>query len=508
MKKLFYALTISLGVVSSCFANLNGNGFYRVLNYGSSRWGVLIDNYASVDFLAGSADLHSLLLTNNTDEVLSDPGSVVYISKKSNNQYDVAAQGVTLESLVNNNISIRANGTGNNNQEVYMMYGTYKGATKYIGDANIITSQEYGKASINVTNTDFNKWYIIPMDVNSDNYFGTVPSVTAENGLYTTLFTSFAYKPFSENVTAYYIGRVGYGMAEMVEITDAVPPGSPVVIKCAGEKVSDNKLQILEQQTTLPANALTGVYFNYSGSTNVNKVKYDPATMRILGVCSDGSIGFVTGEIESIPANTAYLKVPEGSAPEIKCVSSQEYEQNLPEAPENFTFGKEDYALYPQGDDDYSGTFDIPAPQNGETDVKLRFYASSATKADDSFIGAYGSDVKITEGASSLPFQYGSPYYWILSNWKGGTLQVTINLQYQYVKFYSETAGINTVLTDNTVISYDGNTIRCEGGQGIKIYDMAGRLVSSSKENSINVSSLAKGTYVVVAGGISQKFQL
>ena len=506
MKKYLLAVLLSTSIAFSGFANLNGDGYYRVMNYGSSRWATLVDNYATVDFFAGTADLHSLVLTNNTEDILSDPGSVVYISKKSNNQYDVAGQGVTLESLVNNTISIRANGTGSNNENVYMIYGTYKGATKYIGDANIITSEEYGKASLNVTNANFNKWYIVPMDINSGNYFGAVPNVISGNNLYTTLFTSFAYKPYSQGVTAYYIGRVGYGMAEMVEITDAVPPGSPVVIKCAGENVADNKLQIMEQQTTLPANALTGVYFDYSGSTNVNRVKYDPETMRVLGICADGSIGFIKGDIDYIPANSAYLKVPAGSAPEIKCVTSQEYEQNLPEAPEYFYFGDEEYALYPQGDDNYTGMFELPA-SDGDGNLKLQFYASSTTKAGENYIGAYGSDSNLQEGSVTLPFQYGSPYSWILPNWKGGTLQVTINLQYQYVKFQSEFAGIDSVISLDGNIIYDGTTILCESANEIDVYNIGGQLAISSQGNSLNISNLPKGVYIVVANGKSLKIQ-
>lgn len=505
MKKFFLALTLSAGFVFTGHANLTNNGYYRVMNYGSARWASLIDNYASVDFLAGSADLHSLLLTNDTQEVLSDPGSVVYITKRSSNQYDVAAQGVTLESLVDNTISIRENGKGSNNESLYMIYGTYKGVTKYIGDANIKQDQKIGKASINVSNTNFNKWYIIPVNVNSDNYFGTIPTVSSNNGKFTTLFTSFAYKPYSEGVTAYYIDRVGYGMAEMVEITDAVPPGSPVIIKCAGENVADNKVQLVEMQNTLPSNSLTGVYFNYSGYPESNQVKYDKNTMRILGVCSDGSLGFVTGNIDYIPANTAYLKVPQGSSPEIKCVTTAQYEQNLPEAPEYFAFG-DDNALYPQGDDNYTGTFDIPAPADGK-DLKIQFTASSKTKAGDNLLGAYGSDVNITAGNSSYPFQYGSPYSWILPGWKGGSLEVTINLQYQYVKFYSESAGVDVIYSITGDILYNGDSVYCENASGIKVYNLSGQLMKSCEGDTLNISDLPKGTFIVTAKDKSLKIQ-
>lgn len=508
MKKFLFALSLS-GMFFTAFANLNGNGYYRVMNFGSSRWANLIDDKASVDFFAGSADLHSMQLTNDTEAILSSPGSVVYINQVANNQYDVAAQGVTLESLVDNTIKIQANGTSSaNNQTLYRIYGTYKGVTKYIGDSNIITIEEFGNASLNVSNVNFNKWYIMPLDAASDNYFGAVPSVTAGNNYYTTLFTSFAYKPYSAGVKAYYISRVGYGMAEMVEITGAVPPGSPVVIQCAGQKVSDNRMQIEELQDVLPANALTGVYFNYYGSKSYsNRVAYDPKTMRVLGVCSDGSLGFVTSDIEYIPANSAYLTVPEGSLPEIKCVSTAEYEQNLPQAPEQFYFG-DTALLLPQGDDNYSGTFTLPASTSEDMAMKIRFYASS-TRADDNFIGAYSpnnTDVYLTApGSDLLPFQYGSDNYWVLADWFGGDLTVTLNLKYQYIKFQSQRAGIDSVISSPDNLLYDGESVICESASHIAIYNMAGQLMTESKNNSCNVSGLPKGVYVAVANGKSIK---
>lgn len=509
MKKLFIALTILSGISSSAFANLTGSGFYRVQNYGSSRWGVLIDNKAEVDFFAGSADLHSLQLTNNTEEVLSDPGSIIYVTELSNNRYDVAAQGVTLESLVNATVSIRINGTGVNNENLYMIYGTAKGVTKYIGDSNIITSQEYGNASINVANQNFNKWYVLPVSATSDNYFGVKPSVKAGGQNYTTLFTSFAYKPYSPGVKAYYIARTGFGMAEMVEITGAVPPGSPVVIQCASENVSDNRMEVMMLQDVLPSNSLTGVYFNYYASEAYsNRVKYDPETMRILGVCSDGSLGFVKGDIDFIPANSAYLKVPADSAPELKCVSPQEYEANLPEAPESFNLD-DTYFLYPQGEDNYTGTFDIPA-NSDYSDVLLRFYATGSTA--EKFIGAYegnGANVNLeTTGNATLPFTYGSPYYWVLPKWQGGTLQVVINLQNQYVKFSTQMSGVDSIYANGDELTFDGLAIRSETASKITLYNTEGQIVKSTIGNSLEVAGLAKGIYIATANGKSLKIVL
>lgn len=505
MNKLFIALILATGIVFTGYSNLNGSGYYRVKNFGSARWANLVDNKSQVDFFAGTADLHSLQLNNNTEEILSDPGSVVYINELSGNQYDVAAQGVSLENLVNNTITIRENGTGEDGQKTYMIYGVYKGTTKYLGDSNIILSKQFGTANLNVANPNFNKWYIIPLDETSNNYFAAKPSINVGGNLYTTLFTSFAYKPYSKGVKAYYIARTGYGMAEMVEITGAVPPGSPVVIQCASENISDNRMQVVELQDVLPSNSLTGVYFNYVASSKyANQVRYDPNTMRILGVCSDGSLGFITSDMDYIPANTAYLKVPADSAPELKCVSPQEYEANLPEAPESF-YLDDSFILLPQGEDIYTGTFDIPA-NSDYSDKNIRFYTSNTSNAN--YIGPFltsGNNVSLqTTGNNTLPFSYNSPYYWVLPKWQGGTLQVTINLLYQNVKFSTNMSAVDSIVADDSNLTYDGKYVYYNGTAEIKIYNTAGQLVASSN-NYLDMTNLAPGVYVAVANGNSIK---
>jgi hypothetical protein len=44
---------------------------------------------------------------------------------------------------------------------------------------------------------------------------------------------------------------------------------------------------------------------------------------------SDGSLGFITADIEYLPANKAYLKVPAGSAKEIRIITENEYETSI-----------------------------------------------------------------------------------------------------------------------------------------------------------------------------------
>lgn len=506
MRKEIIALMIGMAIAPA-MASITGNGFYRVKNYGSSRWANLVDNTASVDIGASTADLHALQLTNNYEEIVSDPGSIIFITNIGGTQYDIAGQGITLGNLINVPMNIAENGTAPDGQELYLIYGTYKGATKYIGDANLLTSQEYGTASINVPNSykDFNKWEFLPLDASGDNYFGAVPTVATEQGNYTTMFTSFAYRPYSAGVKAYYISRVGYGMVEMVEITGAVPPGSPVVIECAGSNASDNRLEILQSQEVLPSNSLTGVYFDYQGRTYANQVKYNPKTMRVLGKCSDGSLGFITSDIEYIPSNTAYLTVPEGTSPELKCVQTEEYEASLPQAPEDFYF-TEDFVLLPQGEYEYEGSGYVPAPQDGKN-LKLRFYIPGS-RADETYVAPSslsGGDVVISMGTVvKLPFDYNSPYYWVLENWTGGELNVTLNLQYQSATFNAKAAGVERMASETGLV-YNGNWVSCPGANEISVYNLSGQRVAHVSGDSLNLSHLPKGVYLATANGKTLK---
>ena len=72
-----------------------------------------------------------------------------------------------------------------------------------------------------------------------------------------------------------------------------------------------------------------GVYFDNSNNKHWNRVAYDPNTMRVLGKLSDGSLGFITADLEYLPANKAYLKVPAGSAREIRIITEDEYATSI-----------------------------------------------------------------------------------------------------------------------------------------------------------------------------------
>ena len=517
MKRICISLA-TIGILAvgsfSASADLNGNGYYRVKNYGTQRWASLVDDKGSVNVAANSADLHSLRLNKDTEEILSDPASIIYIESLGNSEYNLAAQGTSLQSLVGYSLNLKADGSADG-QKLYRAYGTYMGYTKYIGDGNLVTSQQFGDATINISdvNSDIAKWMIIPVEAKTENFFGPIPTLEVGGKLYNPLFTSFAYTPYSSGVKAYYIGRVGFGMAEMIEITSGVPAGSPVIIECAGENAAENRVSIITNETALPNNSLRGVYFNYDRYGQTNLTAYNPKTMRMLGKCADGSLGYITADIDYIPANTSYLVVPEGTSAELKCVSPAEYEANLPETPESifmvgsmtgWDFSDGSLALFPQDEYTYSGSFNLPANENGGN-VEFRFITSLGD--ENSSLGAAGNNTAIDYRAGNYTgtFTPGSTNSWSLESWPGAAVTVTLNLQYESMTFDYDRAGVKTLESLNGAFKYSNGVITSAGKGGISVANISGQTVATTTGSELDINSLPKGVYVVTANGNSIK---
>ena len=47
--------------------------------------------------------------------------------------------------------------------------------------------------------------------------------------------------------------------------------------------------------------------------------------MRVLGLTSEGKLGYITADIDYLPANQSYLVVPAGTAKELTIVTEAEY---------------------------------------------------------------------------------------------------------------------------------------------------------------------------------------
>lgn len=321
MKKI---LTLLFAAVTAfgMYADLNGNGYYRVENYKTHRYASVIDNRGSIDIISTTADLQAIKLWRVFADVSHDPGSIFYITKVSGDDYQLTAQGTGLYQIIGHYLKLRENGNADG-QKLYMAYGTNGKATRYLGDGNIL-DRDYGTMATNCSG-DYRKWFILPMESDGKNYFGAYPDVEAGGGLYSTIYADFPFSAYSKGVKMYYVSNIGTSIAELTEIEGTVPMSTPVVVECVGEASSDNRLNVGGKAEDISGNKLRGQYFNCDIPGHVNRIAYDPTTMRVLGRCKDGSLGFVkVSGLDYIPANTAYLVVPGWYSDELKCVKTHE----------------------------------------------------------------------------------------------------------------------------------------------------------------------------------------
>lgn len=329
MKKVILFL-FAIFTLGSVFAQLNGNGYYRVQNKKTLRYIRVIDNRGSVNLESTTADLAALQTIKGFENVVSDPASIIYI-KKAGDGYDFLAQGTSSYSIIGYYVKLLKRGT------TYEAYAQHAGLTKYLCDEDFDGPD--GVVSTNARG-DISNWYIKPVSQSDGQYFGFKPTVTVGNEYYTTIYAAF---PFTlpEGMTAYYITKVDTKDSKTIavweEVKDGkVPAATAVYVKCKSSDYADNKIVIGENGvSSLPGNLMRGVYFNNGSKKHNNQLAYDPNTMRVLGVGADGKLAFVTAgaDVKFIPANTAYINVPAGSSKELELVSKTDYDMGIDDLP-------------------------------------------------------------------------------------------------------------------------------------------------------------------------------
>lgn len=345
-------LTMALGFVSllPAAAQLNGDGFYRVQNTSTNRFIVLLDDKTNgIQMSNGDADQHALATiipgTNNAS-VISNPASIFYITKASDKlEYNLRGQGTDAHSFIGYYLTIE------NARKVtgaYTATGTAKGFSLRLGDnpneGGRIWFGNEDKGEIPYKSDMYRTtlkegltyWYIKPVSsTSSDCYFGIAPDIKADGYYYKSFYAGFGFKALPAGMKAKYITKVDNGAACAVykEIKGTVPQSVPMIIECTSDLPANNKLDLIESTSGTPKdNCLTGVYFNHEFDESINSIHnvqtpYDATTMRILGTCKDGSLGYVkSSTLKYIPANTAYLKVTADAPDELKIVSEEEYE--------------------------------------------------------------------------------------------------------------------------------------------------------------------------------------
>ena len=317
MKKSLLSLLLLLPL--TLYAQLNGSGFYRIQNYKTDRYFVMVDDTAWVVVTASTQDINTgafRLVRPFEERVASNPATICYLTKHTNYQYNVSGQGMDLYARVKSYLEFRQQSNG-----TYTIGGTGTSGgvsmTKYLRDTEDPDDVAYiYTVSSNLNNYCY--WWVRP--INDKYYFGPKPTVKAiiegDSLYYLPFYASFSVV-LNDNVKAYYVSEVKGSYAKITACTTFAPTTTPVILECKSETPSDNKVTLSPATYTISDNKLKGVYFCNdvpAESKHRNVTVYNSSTMRVLGRADDGRLAFVkASDLKYIPANTCYLQVAAGS---------------------------------------------------------------------------------------------------------------------------------------------------------------------------------------------------
>lgn len=317
MKRIITCLifcVMNLGI----YAQLS-EGYYRLQCKETGRYLTVHNNYVDKESAKsrGQVEFHSLQTISGFDNVVNDPGSVIYL-KKTSKGYIIESQGFTTGG---HNIYLQFD----QRDDAYIIYTTikYDGTdfTRYLRDYQ----SEDGECYIT---TDKSKspnwqWYVTPVNNNDKHYLGLKGDVKVGNSYYTTFYAAFPVQ-LGSGMKAYAVNTLTENTCTLQDIGNVIPTKTPVVIECAGQSADANKITpISKSSANVGENKLDGVIFCYPVLINGaerrrnpywNVKDYDPETMRLLGE-ADGKLAFITAsDVKYLAANRAYLPVAVSSA--------------------------------------------------------------------------------------------------------------------------------------------------------------------------------------------------
>jgi hypothetical protein len=314
MKRLVSLLITALVTISA--SAQVPDGFYRVKCKETGRYLAVHNSYVNTESAknTGQVDMQSLETVAGFDNVVNDPGSVLYLRNISGG-YAIEAQGFTTD---RKQLKLNLIAVG----DAYRI----EARIVYDGEQYIRYLRDYGEDGKSYVTTDAIKspnqnWYVIP--ISDDNYFGLKGDVKVGNSYYTNTYATFPFE-LGEGMKAYAVNTLTDNSCTLKDIGSVVPAKTPVVIECVDDDAAANKVKPLtESSATVGDNKLTGVIFCYPVLTPTgqerrsnpawNCVDYDAAKMRILDV-ADNKLCFVaSGSLAFIPANSVYLPVATGT---------------------------------------------------------------------------------------------------------------------------------------------------------------------------------------------------
>lgn len=319
MKRIITVLLTALLTLSAS-AQLS-DGYYRLQCKQTGRYLAVHNNYVNKEAAkqTGQIDLQSLETIDGFDNIVNDPGSIIYL-KKTSKGYVIEGQGFTTESK---GLYLKLTKVN----DAYRIYSdlVYNGVkyTRYLRDYQSNSGQTY--ITTDASKSTNWEWYITPVSSSDKQYFGLKGDVKVGKNYYTTIYATFPIK-LGSGMKAFSVNSLTESSCSLKDIGNVIPAKTPVVIQCAGKDASSNKVTPLaSDNASVNGDKLDGVVFCYPvivggkerrKNPMWNAKDYDPETMRILGE-ADGKLCFITANKENYPylaANRAYLPVAKGSA--------------------------------------------------------------------------------------------------------------------------------------------------------------------------------------------------
>lgn len=293
-------------------------GYYRVQNVYSERYLYVMDNKGKIDYAATTIEAGAIVPKKYLEKAVYDPASVIYIQTYSNG-YTFNAQGTSTRSIIDMPIQLTKRTNG------YWCWASKSGMTKYLADVELDLDNEVGAVDTwgtNFHNTDIRLWNILPIDAETDNYFGIKPTVEVGGKYYAPFYASFPIALRSDDMKVYTVTKLNDTKAVLTELTSGgVPANTPVLIECPSNEPTGNRVDLKDgSYGSVTGSMLKGNFFRYGENmpdkySHKNVTAYNTETQRVFGVTSDGKLGLVTPTETYIPANMAYFESTTGSLP-------------------------------------------------------------------------------------------------------------------------------------------------------------------------------------------------
>ena len=262
-----------------------GDGYYRVHNLATQRYVYVTDNKDYFDIAFDKEDFQAIQLWKDAEKAISDPASVIYITKIDNTTYDLMAQATGVHSLTGYyvNVSLKTDNT-------YEVSASKGSITKYLYDGKSGSAAQ-GYMGTSGKDISYRRWIVDKIETDhAINYVGIKPTIELNGVYYQPFYASFPFRAVSPDMHIYYISDAEGEYALLQEIEGDIPASTPVIIECASPNPTDNRIELLTSTTAkVKGNLLRGVYFCNGKRPERSKdayKKFDPATMRVFTVAN------------------------------------------------------------------------------------------------------------------------------------------------------------------------------------------------------------------------------